>query len=109
MLISLPFDQRPNHGFYQHPEAITPRLRKQSFHSPLRDLKLQLGYWFPFVAGCSTHPTYGNQWPLYYPAGGGPGGVLTEEILRSRVAKDTFEDAVELHSGSSGLEPFGMV
>ena len=52
MLISLPLDQGLNHGFYQHPEAFTSRLRKESFHSPLRDLKLQLGHWFPFVGGC---------------------------------------------------------
>jgi len=40
--------------------------------------------------------TYWNQWPLCYPAAcGGPGGVLTEEILRSRAGK---------HSGSPGGE-----
>ena len=48
MLISLPFDQGLNHCFYQHSEAFTSRLRKESFHCPLGDIKLQLGHWFSF-------------------------------------------------------------
>ena len=62
MLISLPLDQGLDYGFYQHPEAFTSRLRKQSFHSPLGDLKLQLGHWLSFRRWLLRHfqPTGAN-------------------------------------------------
>jgi len=59
----------------------------------------------------STLPTYWNQWPLCYPAAcGGPGGVLTEEILRSRataeIAKDNTLSSPQFKQANGQLKTF---